>query len=112
MRLVSGIIWNRIFAGMNLQLDSTLQYAKATKQSTALWWPPVSPHDKYIKSPYNTYLNNGLPPTPIASPSVEAVLAALNPVKTDCFFYFSDAQGNFHCSQTYQQHKALIDRYY
>ncbi|MEI8249275.1 MAG: endolytic transglycosylase MltG [Candidatus Taylorbacteria bacterium] len=112
MRLISGIIWNRIFAGMNLQLDSTLQYAKATKQSTALWWPPVSPRDKYIKSPYNTYLNNGLPPTPIASPSVEAVLATLNPIKTDCLFYFHDSQGNFHCSKTYEQHKALIDKYY
>jgi UPF0755 protein len=98
---------------MNLQLDATLQYAKAQKSPIAgSWWPQVVPKDKYINSPYNTYLHAGLPPTPIASPSVAAVLAALNPVNTPCLFYFHDRNGNFHCTDTYAAHVALLKKYY
>lgn len=112
MRLVSGIIWNRLFANMNLQLDATLQYAKANTKKTSEWWPSVLPNDKYIKSPYNTYLYKGLPPAPIANPSVAAVLAALNPLKTDCLFYFHDKSGEIHCTPTYKEHVALLKKYY
>ena len=112
MRVISGIIWNRLFVNMNLQIDATLQYAKAKSASAATWWPQVAPGDKYIKSPYNTYANKGLPPTPIANPSVAAVLAALNPVNTPCLFYFHDKSGNFHCTATYAEHVALLKKYY
>ena len=112
MRLLSGIIWNRLFKGMNLQIDATLQYAKANKTSEQSWWPRVAPNDKYIASPFNTYMNNGLPPAPISNPSVEAILAALNPVKTTFLYYFNDQQGNFHCSNTYAEHLALLKQYY
>lgn len=106
MRVISGIMWNRIFIGMPLQIDSTLQYIRGTSRNG--WWPVPRPRDKYLKSPYNTYQNKGLPPGPIASPSVAAVIAALNPVKTECIFYFHDDDGGFHCSATYQGHvKAL-----
>jgi UPF0755 protein len=114
MRLISGIIWNRIFADMRLQIDATLQYAKASASGTKRqnWWPVVYPRDKYIKSPYNTYRNEGLPPAPIATPSVAAVIAALNPKKTDCFYYFHDEYGGFHCSETYDEHVAALTREY
>ncbi len=112
MRLISGIMWNRLFLGMNLQIDSSLQYAKANKSSKAGWWPKVVPSDKYIASPFNTYKYNGLPPTPIASPSVEAVLAALNPINTSCLFYFNDRTGAFHCSDNYAGHVSSIKKYY
>jgi UPF0755 protein len=112
MRLLSGIMWNRLFAGMDLQIDSTLQYAKANKASEKSWWPKVTPNDKYIASPFNTYLHSGLPPTPISNPSVEAILAALNPVKTSCLYYFNDQTGAFHCSDTYAEHVSLIKEYY
>lgn len=110
MRLISGIIWQRIFAGMSLDIDATLQYAKGN--ATNGWWPPVEPSDKFIASPYNTYRNKGLPPTPISSPSLEAIYAALNPQKTNCLYYFHDTRRVIHCSPTYKQHLALIDRYY
>lgn len=114
MRLISGIIWNRIFVGMNLQIDATLQYAKANASTgkQGIWWPPVVPKDKYIKSPYNTYQHGGLPPSPIANPSVAAVVAALNPKKTDCLFYFHDKNGEFHCTKTYSEHVKLLKKYY
>ncbi len=112
MRMISGIIWNRIFKDMNLQIDATLQYAKANGKSTTTWWPKVLPKDKYIKSPYNTYMNSGLPPAPIANPSVAAILAALNPIKTSCLFYFHDRRGGFHCSDTYAEHVKQLKKYY
>lgn len=112
MRMVSGVIWNRLFADMNLQIDSTVQYAKANSKAIQSWWPKVFPGDISRKSPYNTYLNNGLPPTPIASPSVAAILAALNPIKTSCLYYFNDRAGNIHCTDSYAAHVALLKKYY
>jgi UPF0755 protein len=109
MNLISGIIWNRIFSGMKLQVDATLQYAKGNENG---WWPSVKPEDKYIESPYNTYLYKDLPPTPISSPGLSAIEAAYNPVKTSCIFYMHDKKGKIHCSKTYEEHKRNIDRYY
>lgn len=110
MRMISGIIWNRLFIDMHLQIDATLQYAKSSQ--TKNWWPPVVPKDKYISSKYNTYAHAGLPPSPIANPSVAAVIAAINPKPTDCIFYFHDSRGVFHCSADYKRHVALLKKYY
>lgn len=112
MRLVSGIIWNRLFINMRLQIDATLQYAKANMKTTTSWWPRVVPADAYLRSAHNTYLNSGLPPTPIANPSVAAVIAALNPLKTSCLFYFNDTHGNILCTNTYAEHVALLKKIY
>jgi len=112
MRLISGIIWNRLFINMKLQIDATLQYAKANTAATSSWWPRVVPADRYRASPYNTYLHVGLPPGPIANPSVAAILAALNPRNTPCLFYFHDSKKQFHCSETYAEHVALLKKYY
>ncbi|MCA9366099.1 endolytic transglycosylase MltG [Candidatus Kaiserbacteria bacterium] len=111
MREIAGVIWSRLFIGMNLQLDATLQYAKSDTQGGS-WWPLVVPDDKYIDSPFNTYQNAGLPPSPIASPSVEAIVAALNPKATDCLFYFHDERGGFHCSTTYEEHVSKLKDLY
>lgn len=112
MRIVSGVIWNRLFANMNLQIDATLQYAKANVTTTGSWWPKVIPADMYRESQYNTYKHAGLPPTPIANPSVAAVLAALNPKKTSCLFYFNDTAGNIICTNTYAEHVTLLKQHY
>lgn len=110
MRMISGIIWNRLFTNMHLQIDATLQYAKA--DTSKRWWPPVVPKDKYISSAYNTYAHAGLPPSPIANPSVAAVIAALNPKPTNCIFYFHDKKGVFHCSENYKEHVTALKKYY
>ena len=78
----------------------------------AAWWPNVLPKDRFRVSPYNTYQHTGLPPTPIANPSVASVLAALNPRNTSCLFYFHDAARQFHCSDTYAEHVALLKKYF
>lgn len=112
MRYISGIIWNRLFINMPLQLDASLQYARGSHPSEAHWWPKVVPADKYIDSPYNTYQNAGLPPAPISNPSVEAVIAALNPRLTDCMFYFHDSKGKFYCTKTYAEHVSKLKEIY
>ena len=110
MRIISGIIWNRMFKGMSLDMDSTLQYAKGNEEIG--WWPKVESEDKFIDSPYNTYANEGLPPTAIANPSILAIEAALNPKKTNCLFFLHDKKGGFHCTKTYKEHSANIKRFY
>lgn len=112
MQEISGVIWNRLFADMPLQLDATLQYAKGSEPTTPVWWPLVEPQDKYIDSPFNTYQVGGLPPEPIANPSAAAILAAMNPNLTDCMFYFHHDDGELHCSATYDEHVAKLQQLY
>ncbi len=110
MRLISGIIWNRIFKGMKLQIDATLQYVKGSEEEG--WWRPVVPGDKKIDSEYNTYLYEGLPPGAIANPGPDAIAAAYNPQKTDCLFYLHDKNRKIHCTKTYEEHKKNVEMYY
>lgn len=110
MHLISGIIWNRLNIGMPLQIDATMQYT-AGKNSEGYWWGPIDIEEKEKDSPYNSYLNKGLPPTPICSPSIDYIEAALNPQETDCLFYLHDRNGNIHCSVTYEEHLQNIGKY-
>jgi UPF0755 protein len=113
MREVSGVIWNRLFIDMPLQLDASLQYVK-TKQAPygGTYWPAVRPADKFLDSPYNTYQHTGLTPSPIANPSPAAVLAALNPIVTDCLYYFHGPDRAYYCSVDYKEHKRKIREVY
>lgn len=112
MREISGVIWNRLFIDMPLQLDASLQYVKANNPYEASWWPAIRPQDKFIDSSFNTYQNKGLPPEPIANPSVEAIVAALNPRITDCVYYFHSATRDYYCSITYQEHVRKLKEVY
>ncbi|HEY4505370.1 MAG TPA: endolytic transglycosylase MltG [Candidatus Paceibacterota bacterium] len=110
MKLISGILWNRIFKGMKLQVDATLQYAKGSQEDG--WWSQVTPADKKIVSFYNTYAHAGLPPSAISNPGFAAIDATYNPQKTSCIFYLHDKKRRIHCSKTYEEHKRNIERYY
>lgn len=111
IREISGIIWNRVFIDMPLQIDATLQYAKGTNPHES-WWPKVVPDDKYINSVYNTYENKGLPPSPIANAESAALIAALNPIDTECLYYFHNDDSEFFCSVTYEEHvEKLIEQF-
>lgn len=110
MRLISGIIWNRLFKGMSLSLDATVQYAKG--KTGDKWWPQVTAADiRQIESPYNTYKNKGIPPLPISNPSLAAIEAAMNPQKTACLFYIHDDNRQIHCSATGAGHQRNVDVY-
>ncbi len=94
-KIVSGIIWKRLSAGVPLNVDAAICYAKAVQQyalGTGLGKTcyPLTPLDYAIDSPYNTYLHKGLPPGPIGSPGIQAITAALNPVSSPYWYYLSD----------------------
>lgn len=72
--MVAQVVYNRLKQGMFLQFDSTVVYARGPTVTGA-----VTKADTAIDSPYNTYKNKGLPPTPIAAPGKASLLAALNP---------------------------------
>ncbi len=110
MKLISGIIWNRLNKGMPLQIDATMQYTLG-KNENGSWWGSIDLEEKQSDSPYNSYKNKGLPPTPICSPNINAIEAALNPEETDCLFYLHDAFKEIHCAKTYEEHKANIKKY-
>jgi len=120
MPLIAGIIWNRLDKKMNLQIDATVQYVRDNSIHFSAngdyviqgsWWSPIKPADEKIDSPYNTYLNAGLPPHPIDNPGLEAIDATLNSATTDCLYYLHDSSGQIHCAVTYQEHQANIEKY-
>ncbi len=106
--LVSGILWNRIHANMGLQVDATLQYIQGKKGN---WWPVPTSADKKLDSPFNTYKYRGLPPHPIANPSLGSIEAALHPTKTNCVYYLHDNDGTIHCSPTYAGQVKNVRKY-
>ena len=110
MKLISGVIWNRLNEGMRLQIDATMQYTLG-KNENGSWWGNIDLEEKQKDSPYNSYLHEGLPPTPICSPGIEAVEAALNPEETDCLYYLHDKNKQIHCAETYKGHQENIEKY-
>lgn len=102
--LVAGVIYNRIKAPMRLQIDATVQYALDTPKAR------LSLSDLEINSPYNTYKIDGLPPGPIASPSIASIEAALYPADTKYLFYVTKKDGTqTHLfAETFKEHQKNI----
>ena len=96
--LIAGVIYNRLDQNMRLQLDATVQYALEDRVSRVLYG------HLEVDSPYNTYLNSGLPPGPIASPGDNALAAVLEPEESDYLFYFARPDGSHIFTKTYQEH--------
>lgn len=86
--IVAGVIYNRLNAKMPLQIDATIQYI-FDKPKERLF-----EKDLQLESPYNTYLHQGLPPGPIASPSLASIKAALYPADTKYFYYVTKKDGS------------------
>ena len=100
--IVAGVFYNRIegVGESNGLLEScaTVQYILKERK------PVLSVADTQIQSPYNTYLNKGLPIGPIASPGLDAIDAALNPAETDYLYFVAGGDGTHYFAKTYQQH--------
>jgi UPF0755 protein len=98
---VARVILNRLHAGMPLQMNSTVLYAEGRDGGT------VSQSDLELQTPYNTYLNTGLTPTPICFPSTAALQAALDPPAGSwLYFVVVESDGTEAFSDTYQQQLA------
>lgn len=98
MPLVAGVFANRLRIGMALESDATVNYVTGKKMRQPLY------DDLKVKSPYNTYLYRGLPPTPIANPGAAAIVAAINPAVTDYLYFLHPLSGETVFSRTFDEH--------
>ncbi|MCD5381278.1 MAG: endolytic transglycosylase MltG [Candidatus Pacebacteria bacterium] len=104
-KLVSSVLQNRIEIGMALQADASVEYILDKPLNK------LTPEDLKVDSPYNTYLNVGLPPTPIGNPGLDAIEAVLNPTESEYFYYITGNDGEFYYSATYAEHLRKINTY-
>lgn len=103
--MISGIIQNRLRINMRLQIDATLRYV--TGRGSA----QLTRADLAMNSPYNTYRNTGLPPTPIGNPGFEMITAALYPKKNDYIFYLHANDGTPYYAVTHDEHVRNKSKY-
>lgn len=106
--LVAGVYFNRLRKGILLQCDPTVIYAQLL---AGRWDGNLTLADLKFKSPYNTYVNAGLPPGPIANPGEAALRAAVSPAMTDYFYFVADAKGGHVFAKTLQEHNRNVRAY-
>jgi UPF0755 protein len=95
--VIASVFYNRLKIKMPLQSCATVQYILGEQK------PVLSIKDTQIESPYNTYLNPGLPPGPIASPGADSIKAALYPADTNYLYFLAKGDGSTAFSATYDQ---------
>lgn len=105
--LISGVYFNRLRIGMRLESDPTVQYALGGVKRR------LSFEDLKIDSPYNTYIYEGLPPTPINSPGVASIEAVLNRAQHNYLFFVAvgDGSGRHYFAKTYSEHIRLKQKF-
>lgn len=105
MKMVSGILQNRLSIGMALQTDASIEYVLDKPLQELV------PEDLKIDTPYNTYLYPGLPPSPIGNPGLQAIMAVLYPTPSPYMFYITGDDGVFYYAETFEEHKRNIEKY-
>ncbi len=100
--VIASVYYNRFRRGMKLQADPTVIYGMGGLDRD------LSVDDYKFPSAYNTYIHKGLPPTPICSPGMTAISAALYPDSTDYLYFVADGSGRHVFTKTYQEHLAAI----
>lgn len=104
MKIVASVYLNRLRRGMRLQADPTVIYALTNGYGDMHGAPLLRGHLK-IDSPYNTYMNSGLPPSPIANVGAHAIRAVLEPADTKYLFFVADGKGGHKFSTDYETHQ-------
>lgn len=105
MPIVASVYVNRLKKGMKLQADPTVIYGASNYDGNL-----TSAHMKE-KQPYNTYVNFGLPPGPIANPGLLAIQASARPAQTDYLFFVADGKGGHLFGRTYPEHQANVRKF-
>lgn len=103
-KVVAGIFENRLNAGMALESCATIQYILKSDK------PRFSYEETRVESPYNTYIQAGLPAGPIGNPGIDSIKAVLYPEKTSYIYFFS-AKGITYYSKTLDEHEEKIAKY-
>ena len=101
-KIIAGIFWNRIANSQALQSCATLGFIFKDPKPKLQY----SFEDTRVDSPYNTYINKGLTPGPIANPGILAIRASIYPTKTTYNYFLNDAQSNLIFSSTLEEHNA------
>jgi len=104
-KIISGILWKRLEIGMPLQVDAVFPYITGKKGEKVLL------DDLKIDSPYNTYLNKGLPPGPIGNPGLDAIDAALRPKESPYLYYLHGKNGKTYFAKTFAEHLRNKEKY-
>ena len=102
--LIAGVFLNRLKQAMPLQSCATIQYILGFPKAE------LSIKDTELPSPYNTYLNMGLPPGPIANAGMSSIMAVLEPAVTDYLYFVADSKGFHRFSKTYEEHLIAIEQ--
>jgi UPF0755 protein len=101
--LIAGVFVERLKLGMTLGSDPTVEYGLGIRQTPDR---PLTFAEVATPSPYNTYINSGLPPTPIASPGIASLEATLNPESTEYLYFVARYDGTHVFSKTLAEHEA------
>ncbi|MBC1521009.1 endolytic transglycosylase MltG [Listeria aquatica] len=105
-KTIASVFYNRLDEKMRLQTDPTVLYALGKHKSRTLY------KDLKVESPYNTYLNNGLPPGPISNSGKSSIEAALYPAKTDYLYFLANTKtGKVYFSKTLEEHNKLKEEH-
>lgn len=104
-KIVAGILWKRLENNIPLQIDATITYITGRKTTE------ITKEELAIDSPYNTYKYKGLPAGPICNPGLDSILAAIEPEKTDYWFYLSTPEGQTIFSKTLKEHNLAKEKY-
>ncbi|MCM2676568.1 endolytic transglycosylase MltG [Alkalicoccobacillus plakortidis] len=103
--LISGVLYNRLDQDMKLQVDPTVAYAAGSHLYM------TSFDDLEVDSPYNTYMYEGIPIGPIASPGEDSIKAALEPRVTDYVFFYARVTGEVIYNSSYEDHQEVVEEY-
>lgn len=110
--IIAGVFLNRLDLGLPLQADPTVQYALGSDttsvQDFGYWKADLTLADLELDSPYNTYVNVGLPPGPIASPGLDSIMAALEPAETNYLFFVARPDGSHVFAETLEEHNRNV----
>jgi len=103
--VIASVFLNRLKKRMRLESDPTVIYGLRSFDGN------LKRKDLRVRSPYNTYINFGLPPGPIANPGRESLMAVIRPVKTNYLYFVSRNDGSHHFSATLKEHNRAVVKY-
>jgi len=113
-KMIADIFWKRLEAGIGLQSDATVNFAKCSRSSDFINCEKTTRStlaDLQIDSLYNTYKYKGLPPGPISNPGINSIEAALYPTANDYYYFLTDLQGKVYYGRNLEEHKKNRELY-